>query len=92
MSFNYLLNLVATLAPGLTGAITWEDAWEPSGVRFRHCNQDTGFPCAFQALRPISAHTYPCRGGAGGKSFHAIPEVDPNMCAVPGFRPPGFIR
>ena len=39
-------------------------------IRFRHCNQDAGgLPCAFQALRPISVHTYPCHrewGEEGG--------------------------
>ena len=62
MRFNHLLHLIATLAPRL-------DRGDSLGRRMgdlRHpvslqCNQDAGFPCAFQALRPISVHTYPCQ-------------------------------
>ena len=40
-------------------------------IRFRHCNQDAGgLPCAFQALRPISVHTYPCQPGVGRALHH----------------------
>ena len=64
MRFNDLL---------ASGSIPWEGAWETSGIRFRHCNQDAGgFPCAFQALRPISVHTYPCQPGEGGGTFEIV--------------------
>ena len=66
MRFNHLLHLIATLALRLDRGIPWEGAWDPSGFWFRHSYQDAGFPCAFQVLRPISLHTYPCQGGREG--------------------------
>ena len=32
---------------------SWEGARGTSGIRFRDCYQDAGFPCAFQVFRPF---------------------------------------
>ena len=53
MRFNRLLHLVA---------FPWKAHGETSGIRFLHCHQDARIPCAFQVLRPVSPHTYPCQG------------------------------
>ena len=74
---------IATLAPRLDGGILWEGAWETSGVRFRH-NQDAGFPCVFQFLRPISALTYPCQGRGGRGMEWDLNQYQGGMCISGG--------
>ena len=48
-----------------------EGAWETSGIRFRDCCQDAGFPCAFQVFRPFQPLHTPVSPPALGEAQRA---------------------